>query len=363
MFTIPFVIFGSWAGHLADRFAKSKIMTVVKLCEIAIMLVGCFAFWGNQIGLLLFVLFLMASHSAFFSPAKSGFIPETCPSTLVAKANGIVGMSTFFSIIAGTALAGLSLEFCQNDSFRTSLLSLVLAILGFVSSRFMTPTTRQNSNVALNFNPIKGFFVDIRFLFLQKNLFLIALANSFFWFLGFLFQTNILVYGIKAIGINPLHSGQLSLLPAVMGIGISTGSLIAGSFAKHNRDLRPAKLGLAGLALISLLLGLLPLDYKTTLIFVTLGGICGGLYIIPLNIYLQTATKSDEKGRILATAGMLNGIFLVAAASLYRILVVDCGVSSIILFVVMGAVSLMAFLGLLKACRSNDLEKSEFPPF
>ena len=56
LFTLPFVIFGPWSGYIADKYAKTSVMRVVKIVEIGVMLVGALAFYLGNVNLMLFVM-------------------------------------------------------------------------------------------------------------------------------------------------------------------------------------------------------------------------------------------------------------------------------------------------------------------
>ena len=109
VFGIPFVLFGGVAGYLADRFSKRRVIVLSKVAEIVVMCLGLIAFLlAPQIGFwgLWVVMFLMGTQSAFFGPGKYGILPEMMQPKQLARANGIVMMTTFIAIIFGTALAG-----------------------------------------------------------------------------------------------------------------------------------------------------------------------------------------------------------------------------------------------------------------
>lgn len=339
LFTIPFVIFGPWSGYLADRFAKSQIITIVKFAEILIMMLGFAAFTINSVSLLMFVLFLMASHSAFFSPSKAGFIPETCPPSLISKANGLLGMSTFVAIIFGTALAGVVLTVFKNNSAYTALVCIGCASMGFLMSRFVTPTKAKGAHERFPLNPITGIVKDLVFLKKQKGLFLAALANSYFWLIGLMFQTNILVYGTKHLGLTEGDNVYLSALPAFMGIGIAAGSMLAARWSGKLVEIGLVPLGGFGLSLAALLLGLFHSSYVFVAVTLTFSGIFGGLYIIPLNAFLQTESEEHEKGRVISTAGVMNGLALVMASLLYRLFAVELHLQPAQIFTVMSIIT------------------------
>lgn len=70
IFVIPFLIFASLSGTLADRFSKRSIIYFTRITEILTMCLGVLAFvFKSQIGGYA-VLFLMAVQSTLFSRAN-----------------------------------------------------------------------------------------------------------------------------------------------------------------------------------------------------------------------------------------------------------------------------------------------------
>ena len=82
-------------------------MKTVKYVEVSVMLLGVFAFYTGSFVLMCMVLGFMATQSAFFSPAKYGYIPEVCPPSAISNANGWMEMTTFTSIIFGVGVTGV----------------------------------------------------------------------------------------------------------------------------------------------------------------------------------------------------------------------------------------------------------------
>src|SRR5580692_4695649 len=58
LFILPFFLFSATAGQLADRLEKSWLISVIKACEIGIMLLGSLGLFLGDIALLFGVLFL-----------------------------------------------------------------------------------------------------------------------------------------------------------------------------------------------------------------------------------------------------------------------------------------------------------------
>ncbi|MDH5657186.1 MAG: MFS transporter, partial [Spirochaetia bacterium] len=322
VFTVPFVIFGPWAGFFADRYSKTRVMQVVKVFEILIMAAGVYAFYAESINLLIFILFLMAAQSAFFSPAKSGFIPESCSEEMITGANGIMGMTTFVSIIIGTAAGGILLVLLDNQTLTASVIAVLIAAFGFISSLWITPTRPSGSSAKFPYNFVWGIIKDLTYIAKNKWLFLAALANSYFWLLALVFQTNIMVYASEHLGLSMKENHLISLLPASMGIGIASGALLASRWSGRKVEIGLVPLGGMGLTLTGIFLFFSSSSYALTMTVLILGGIAGGLFIIPLNSFLQFDAGDQEKGRILSTTGILNGIFLVIGSFLYHLLAV-----------------------------------------
>ena len=90
------------AGQIADRFSKTRVLQITKAFEIGVMVFGIFALIQHRIDMLLVVLFCLAAQANFFSPAKYGILPEITGEEQLARANGLVELSTFAAIVIGT---------------------------------------------------------------------------------------------------------------------------------------------------------------------------------------------------------------------------------------------------------------------
>ncbi|MCA9742240.1 MFS transporter [candidate division KSB1 bacterium] len=344
VFTVPFVLFGPWAGYFADRFAKSNLMRVIKIAEIGIMLIGVLAFYLGDVYFMLLVLFLMASQSTFFSPAKQGLIPEICEPEAITHANSWVEMTTFLFIIVGIVIAGVLMDVHDNNAMAVALYCVVFAVMGTISAFFIPKTTPKGSHTKFPWNPITGIVKDLIFLKRQKGLWLAGLANSYFWMLGLVFSTNVLIYGERLLNLGESSSVKLTVLPAFMAVGIGAGSMLAGRWSGQKVELGLVPLGGLGMSLGAIGLFFSTSSYWLTSALLILTGICGGLFIVPLFAYLQFVAEEHEKGRVLATVGVLNGLFLVLGSLLYNLFAVQFGLSADAFFLLMGIATVGAVI-------------------
>ncbi|MGH8515190.1 MAG: MFS transporter, partial [Gammaproteobacteria bacterium] len=134
VYILPFFLFSGYAGHLADVFSKRAVLVATKFFEIGAMALGVFAFASGRFEFMLAVLFLMALHSVFFSPAKYGILPEILAEKDLSRANGLLEMSTFLAIILGTSLGSLILAALKDRPEWIGLLLTLIAVIGTLAS-------------------------------------------------------------------------------------------------------------------------------------------------------------------------------------------------------------------------------------
>ncbi|MGR4006825.1 MFS transporter, partial [Vibrio harveyi] len=107
LFILPFFLFSASAGVLADKYEKSWFIRKVKLFEIGIMLLGAIGFITESYGVLLLLLFLMGTQSAFFGPVKYALLPQQLNERELVPGNALVEAGTFIAILVGTLGAGI----------------------------------------------------------------------------------------------------------------------------------------------------------------------------------------------------------------------------------------------------------------
>ena len=150
VFVIPFLLFSSSAGVLADRYSKQRILRYIKAVEIVILVLAlpAFAFKSGLAGYSL--LFLLAALHAVFGPSKYGIIPELVSKESIPKANGLITSFTYLGIIIGTFFASFMTEITNYNFLLVVSFSLILAIMGFIASFGVRYTPPQGSKKRFN---------------------------------------------------------------------------------------------------------------------------------------------------------------------------------------------------------------------
>ena len=137
LFVLPFLLFSMYAGFIADRFSKRKVIIYAKAAELMVMSLGLWALYAKSIVGILGVLFLMGAQSAFFSPAKYGIMPELLKEEDLSEGNGQLQMWTYAAIILGTAFGGFLYQFFQINIHQAAVCFISISLAGLISSVFI----------------------------------------------------------------------------------------------------------------------------------------------------------------------------------------------------------------------------------
>lgn len=77
IFVLPFLLFSTSSGTMADRFSKRNIIIWTKVLELFIMILGAFAFYYQSKWGAYTILFMLATQSALFGPSKYGILQNS----------------------------------------------------------------------------------------------------------------------------------------------------------------------------------------------------------------------------------------------------------------------------------------------
>ncbi len=189
LFILPFFLFSAFAGVLADKYEKSAFIRKVKLAEIIIMLFGAIAFVLKDFTLLLILLFLMGTQSAFFGPVKYALLPQQLKEDELVSGNALVETGTFLAILFGTIGAGI-IASQENAQYIAAGAVLLFAVLGYLSSRFIPYAKAIDPTLSFRWRPIQQTRNTISIAKKDTSVFLAIMGISWFWFLGASYLTQ-----------------------------------------------------------------------------------------------------------------------------------------------------------------------------
>lgn len=312
IFILPFLLFSGYAGYMADVFSKRHVLVATKTFEIVAMGLGCVAFLTGRIEPMLGVLFLMALQSTVFSPAKYGILPEILPNKDLSRGNGLVEMSTFLAIVLGTTVGSAMFAAWKGHLEIIGLILVAIAVAGSVASLGIPDVAPSGVRKPLRLNPWSEITSGLTRLYGERPIWLAVLGIAYFWFLGALLQMDLILLGKDVLRTDDLHVG---LLQTFLAVGIGMGSLAAGRLSGNKVELGLVPLGALGMGVCALLLAIATPSYPYVAAALSLLGFSAGLFIVPLNAFVQHKSGSKEKGRILATSNFLSmsGVLLASA--------------------------------------------------
>ncbi|WP_045457187.1 MFS transporter [Vibrio campbellii] len=329
LFILPFFLFSAHAGAIADNMDKAKLIRRLKLIELVIMSCAATAIMTQSAILMLVLLFMTGTQSAYFGPVKYALLPQALKSDELVKGNAWVEIGTFLSILIGTLSAGILLA-VPNGMIIASCIVITLSLLGFLSSANI-PALPSKKSDKVKFAPITGLKKTLKLAQKQRGIWMSILAISWFWFMGATYLTQFPNFAREHLFAD---STVVSLLLALFSVGIATGSWLCEKLSFNQVELGILPFGILGLTIFSadLLWAVpaiesFPSQYYDVQSFVAqsshirvmidlfLVGVSGGVFIVPLYAFIQSRSEEGECAQSIAANNIMNALFMVASAA------------------------------------------------
>ncbi|KAB0628072.1 MFS transporter [Acinetobacter gandensis] len=331
LFILPYFIFSATAGQIADKFERSQLVRGIKILEIIIMLIGSIGFITGHLWLLLLALFMMGTHSTFFGPIKYAILPEILKPNELMSGNALFQSGTSMAILFGMILGGAVIASSHGNLTWISLTVLTIAVLGYLSSRFILKQNVTTPDLKIDWNFFRTSYQTMKYAKSLPLIFTILLGNSWYWFYGATYLTQ-----IPQMTQQNLHASEnvVSLLLTFFSVGVGVGSLLCRKIGGSQVNIKMVPIGAVGLTVFALYLAaslsfvpthtgpLITLSevfhqgwsYYHVMIAVTLLGISGGFYIVPLYAMMQAYSPRSHRARVVAANNILNAVFMVSSA-------------------------------------------------
>ncbi|MDF2577079.1 MAG: nitrate/nitrite transporter [Chlamydiales bacterium] len=354
IFTLPYMLVSAPGGWFADHFPKKKVVVAVKVLELIAVCIGGLGFLLLKEGdslfsaswmLILIMLAVMGMHTSIFSPALIGTIPELYPESHVPKANGIVRLVSTLGILSGIALAGFVLEttfdfhFLDNIKGRLEAsreyitvagVIVFIALVGVFASLGLPHYHYDKKDKLRSPFPWLGPIQTWKDLIEIKKDPLLHLAvwgNTYFWFLG-----SFIVLAINEIGANQLGLSKSVTSGLIVGqmVGIGVGAMLISrksliSIKPWYRFVIPSlsainffMLGIACIPLLPIeVFGSLSLQAIMLALLLLSLGVCGGVFLIPIETFIQLRPAANSKGKTIAASNFASFIGILLSGPLY----------------------------------------------
>ena len=317
LFVAPFLLFSMPAGQLSDRFSKRTVILWSLFAEVVFMLIGLFALHAKSVYGSFLALFLIAFQSSIFTPAKFAILPELVPEEKISKANGLLTLCMYLSIIMGTFLASFITDITGRNYTLVTFICFIFACFALFFGWQIEKTPAKNPEQRVNPLFFMEIYRSLKIASKVPHLLLTLFASSYFLFTAAYTQLNLIPFGMQSLGITDVQTGYV-YLGAAFGIGV--GSTIVGMISGKGVELGISIWGAFGTALSYLLLFLFKNNLAFACLMIFSVGMHGGMFVVPLDAYMQIASPEKDRGFIVASGTFLSFVAVLVAAGLLALL-------------------------------------------
>ncbi|WP_286237389.1 acyl-[ACP]--phospholipid O-acyltransferase [Neptuniibacter halophilus] len=347
---LPFILLFTPSGYLADKYPKNRVMrfSAWGAVLITLLITGCYYLgWFIPAFALTFVL---ALQSAFYSPAKYGYIKELVGTNNLSEGNGWVQAVTMIAILSGIVVFSLLFELrlqgiteiTPSESLSRNAPLGWLLVAGALTELYMAYRLPQlqdedkgarfdkkaylrGKTLKQNLNLLRG----------KRPVWLAIIGLSLFWSIS---QVMLAVF--PAFAEDHLGQSNTFVIQGVMalaGIGIMFGSMLAGRFSKHYINVGLIPVGAVGVATGLILLPQLDSMSLQAGVFLWIG-LFGALMCVPLNALIQFHATESETGRVLAGSNFIQNLMMLSFLAL-TVAFAWASIDGLVLLILLGLIA------------------------
>ncbi|WP_379654718.1 MFS transporter [Pseudoxanthomonas sp. UC19_8] len=331
LFILPYFLFSSIAGQIAEKLEKQRLIVITTTMEICIMTLAAVGFLTQNLPVLLVALFCTGTQSTLFGPVKYSILPSVLKPEELTGGNGLVEMGTSLSILVGMIFGGLIFQIAGTHGPVTAATAvIVFAVAGNLVARKVPRVEAGAPDLKLNWNLLGESLTIMRLARKQLAVRNAILGVSWFWFIGTVLTAQLPTYAEVNLGGTPsLYIFALALF----SIGTGTGSLLCEKLSGRVVEIGLVPLGAFGITAFMLDLyfarpGAATQSGLSVMQFLQAHGgwrICmdlvgiglfTGFFVVPLFALIQSRTPRSELSRVIAGVNIQNSLFIVIAAVL-----------------------------------------------
>jgi len=294
---LPILLFSPYAGVIADRFPKRRVLAVTQsTMGLTAAVLGVLAVTGLvQTWHVYLLAFVFGLGTAFDAPARQSFVNDLVGRDHVSNAVGLNSASFNLARVIGPAVAGLLIALLGGGVWATGWVILlnalsytaVLASLLRLRVEEMTPSEPVVQS--------KGMIKDgLRYVRGRPDIMLILAIVFTTGTFGLNFQ---MTTALMATDVYGKGAGEYGVLGSIMAVGSLAGSLLA---ARRVQPRARLVVGAAvAFALVEIVAGLMP-TYLTFALVLPLCGLTALTMITAANAFVQLSVAPHVRGRVMA---------------------------------------------------------------
>ena len=325
-FLVAFVLFAPWVGRYADARPKPRVMfsaNIVKAIGAGLLLINVEPLVAYAI---------VGLGAAAYSPAKYGILPELVDEQVLVKANGWIEASTILAILGGTLAGAVVSEYSV-----TLALSSIVALYG--ASALIALSIKHQVVIGVkNTAALQEFVCQMRLLLSTPRARFSVLGVSLFWAASTVLRVLLVAWAPAVLFI--ASTTEIAKLTLFVALGIAVGSVLVPRLIPM-AYLRRARLAAYAMGLVIMVLANLDSVWMVrSALF--LAGICGGLFVVPINAALQEiGYKTIGSGGAVAIQNFFENIGMLLASGTYA-LVAGIGIHPVSTMIGLGVIVVFA---------------------
>lgn len=325
-FLVAFVLCAPWVGRYADARPKPRVLFGANTIKAA----GAGLLLLHMEPLLAYA--VIGLGAAAYSPAKYGILPELVDEQTLVKANGWIEGSTILAILSGTVVGSVLANY-----------SITLALLGVVALYIASALIALTIQHRLIVGPAQGkslnkFIAQMRGLLATPRARFSTLGVSLFWAAATVLRVLLVAWAPAVLMIH--STTDIAMLTMFVAIGIAVGSVLVPRLIPM-AYLRRARLAAYTMGVAIVLLASVE-NLWAARIALFLSGLCGGLFVVPINAALQEiGHKSIGSGGAVAIQNFFENFAMLLASGAYSLLAA-AGVTPVSTMVGLGIMVIIA---------------------
>ncbi len=285
---LPILVIGPWAGVLADRVDRRRLLMVTQVAlGLQALALGALVLNGSvTTGLLMGAAALLGVITAVDAPARQSIVSDLVTRDQVVNAVSLNGASFNAARLLGPAIAGVVIAaFGTGWVFLVNAATFVVMLIALAGITTAAPETgRAHGGIRSGMRHVRER-PDLLFVIALAGLVSMFALNS---------QITTATMSTLEFGAGPVVFG---ILGSVMAVGSLAGSLL--SARRGRTDLRIISIAALALSSATVLAGLAPNAwlYAATL---ALCGITALTMMTAANSYLQTRSDPAQRSRVMS---------------------------------------------------------------
>jgi LPLT family lysophospholipid transporter-like MFS transporter len=307
-FVLAFVVLAPFVGPFADSLPKGRVMMLSN----GLKFIGAGAMLAGLHPLLAYG--MVGMGAAAYSPAKYGILSELVGPDKLVKANSLMEGSTIVAILLGVGTGG----WLADHSIPLALWSVAACYFVAMLANLAIPKLPA-AHPGERFEPwtlLVEFFRTFWSLAKDSDVRFSLYCTSLFWGTGATLRLLLVAWVPLALGI--MDASTPANLNGAVAVGIAVGAGLASvwiNLETVNRTLLP---GLLLGPLIMLLVQVHGVAAAASIL--ALVGLCGGLFIVPLNALLQErGHDSVGAGHAVAVQNVFENLAMLGMIGIYTL--------------------------------------------